>query len=119
MEDNPLNCEIESEIIGTTGAIVEVAENGRLAVEKVKNSPEEYYDLIFMDIRMPEMDGYQATKLIRKMEREDCQKIPVIAMTANAFADDTIRAREAGMNGHISKPVDMNRLFQIMENLML
>lgn len=119
VEDNPLNCEIESEIIGTTGAIVEIAENGRLAVEKVKNSPEEYYDLIFMDIRMPEMDGYQATKLIRKMERGDCQKIPVIAMTANAFADDTIRAREAGMNGHISKPVDMNRLFQIMENLML
>lgn len=85
VEDNPLNCEIESEIIGTTGAIVEIAENGRLAVEKVKNSPEEYYDLIFMDIRMPEMDGYQATKLIRKMERGDCQKIPVIAMTGKCI----------------------------------
>ena len=97
---------------------MEIAENGRLAVEKVKNSPEEYYDLIFMDIRMPEMDGYQATKLIRKMERGDCQKIPVIAMTANAFEEDRKHALDAGMDGFIMKPFRVDEMMKVIGEVM-
>lgn len=115
VEDNILNLEIESEIISTTGANVETAENGKIAVEMIESSEQGYYDLVFMDIRMPKMDGYEATARIRELDREDTKRVPIVAMTANAFADDAAMSRRAGMNDHVIKPLDISRLFATME----
>lgn len=104
VEDNELNREIAEELIGVTGASVESAEDGVQAVEMFKESAEGYYDLILMDVQMPHMDGYEATRCIRALGRSDAQKVPIFAMTANAFAEDVQKSREAGMNAHISKP---------------
>ena len=101
VEDNELNREIAEELIGATGASVESAEDGVQAVEKFKESAEGYYDLILMDVQMPHMDGYEATRCIRALGRSDAQKVPIFAMTANAFAEDVQKSREAGMNAHI------------------
>ena len=117
VEDNELNREIAREFLSMTGAELEEAVNGREAVEKVRSSPIHYYDLIFMDIQMPEMNGYEAARAIRSMEREDAG-LPIIAMTANAFADNIRMAREAGMNEHLSKPIDMKRLFYMMKKFL-
>ncbi len=114
-EDNDLNLEIASEIIKTTGAEVETAENGLEALKKLENTPPDYFDLIFMDIRMPKMDGYMVANEIRNSVRKDMQNIPIIAMTANAFADDITKSKDAGMNDHIAKPLKMNLIFQTME----
>lgn len=111
-EDNDLNLEIASEIIETTGAKVETAGNGLEVLEKLKNVSEDYFDLIFMDIRMPKMDGYMTANAIRSSGRKN---IPIIAMTANAFADDVTQSRAAGMNDHIAKPLKMSVIFQTME----
>ena len=92
-----------------TGAEVETAENGKIAVEKVEASPKGLYDLIFMDIQMPVMNGYEATAAIRSLPGEK-GKLPIVAMTANAFAEDVQLAKNTGMNGHIAKPLDMNKL---------
>ena len=105
VEDNELNREIAEELIGVTGASVESAEDGVQAVEMFKESAEGYYDLILMDVQMPHMDGYEATRCIRALGRSDAQKVPIFAMTANAFAEDVQKSREAGMNAHISKPL--------------
>lgn len=102
VEDNELNREIAEELIGVTGASVESAEDGVQAVEMFKESAEGYYDLILMDVQMPHMDGYEATRCIRALGRSDAQKVPIFAMTANAFAEDVQKSREAGMNAHIS-----------------
>ena len=110
VEDNELNREIAEELIGATGASVESAEDGVQAVEKFKESAEGYYDLILMDVQMPHMDGYEATRCIRALGRSDAQKVPIFAMTANAFAEDVQKSREAGMNAHISKPVSYTHL---------
>ena len=107
VEDNELNREIAEELIGATGASVESAEDGVQAVKKFKESAEGYYDLILMDVQMPHMDGYEATRCIRALGRSDAQKVPIFAMTANAFAEDVQKSREAGMNAHISKPLDI------------
>jgi len=115
VEDNVLNLEIASEIIETTGAKVETAGNGLEALKKLENMPINYFDLIFMDIRMPKLDGYKTANAIRSFGRRDIQDIPIIAMTANAFADDITQSRAAGMNDHIVKPLKMNLIFQIME----
>lgn len=115
VEDNDLNLEIASEIIETTGAKVETTGNGIEAVKKLESMPADYFDLIFMDIRMPKMDGYKAANEIRNSSRKDIRNIPIIAMTANAFADDIMRSRAAGMNDHIVKPLKMNLIFQTME----
>ena len=114
VEDNELNREIAEELIGVTGASVESAEDGVQAVEMFKESAEGYYDLILMDVQMPHMDGYEATRCIRALGRSDAQKVPIFAMTANAFAEDVQKSREAGMNAHISMPLDIRAVYKQM-----
>ncbi len=118
VEDNELNREIAVEIIGDMEASVETAENGREALEQYESRPSGYYDLIFMDIQMPVMNGYEAARAIRSSGKEDARDIPIIAMTANAFAEDVMESRQAGMNEHISKPLDLEELMQCMERWM-
>ncbi len=115
VEDNELNSEIAEEILKEVGFKVDVAENGRIAVEKIKESKVGDYDLILMDIQMPEMNGYEATKRIREFDNKDLANIPIIAMTANAFDEDKKTAIESGMNGHISKPIDVVTLINTIE----
>ena len=115
VEDNELNREIGVEILQMTGAEVETAENGKIAVEKVEASPKGSYDLIFMDIQMPVMNGYEATAAIRSLPGAK-GKLPIVAMTANAFAEDVQLAKNTGMNGHIAKPLDMNKLKDVLGN---
>lgn len=119
VEDNELNREIAEELIGATGASVESAEDGVQAVKKFKESAEGYYDLILMDVQMPHMDGYEATRCIRALGRSDAQKVPIFAMTANAFAEDVQKSREAGMNAHISKPLDIRAVYKQMNRYLL
>ncbi len=113
-EDNALNREIALELIGDTGAQVEPAEDGQQAVEAFSASPEGYYDLVLMDIQMPVMDGYEAVRRIRALPRQDAKKVCIAAMTANAFVEDIKRTRAAGMNEHLSKPVDIKRVEELM-----
>ena len=113
VEDNELNREIAVEFLAMTGAEIEEAVNGKQAVERMEASPPHYYDLILMDIQMPEMNGCEAAKRIRKLEREDSD-LPIIAMTANAFSADIRMTKEAGMNEHISKPIDLPKLYQVL-----
>ena len=115
VEDNELNREIAGEILQMTGTEVETAENGKIAVEKVEASPKGSYDLIFMDIQMPVMNGYEATAAIRSLPGAK-GKLPIVAMTANAFAEDVQLAKNTGMNGHIAKPLDMNKLNDVLKN---
>lgn len=115
VEDNLLNREIAYELLSTTGAIIETAENGLEAVNKVQSSAVGYYDLVFMDIQMPVMDGYSSVKAIRSLHRPDAAGLPVIAMSANAFSEDVHKSKEAGMNGHIAKPIDLNIVREVME----
>lgn len=110
VEDNELNIEVATELLDVVGIQVEQALNGELAVQCVQEHEPGYFDLIFMDIQMPVMNGYEAAKAIRASDREDLKEIPIIAMTADAFADDIRKAEESGMNGHISKPVDIEKL---------
>ncbi len=112
VEDNELNAEIAEEILKMAGLSVDYAANGRDAFEKVSKGIR--YDIIFMDIRMPVMDGYEATRLIRGLPLDYVKAVPIIAMTANAFAEDAIAAKKAGMNEHISKPIDLVRLGNIL-----
>lgn len=109
VEDNDLNREIASEIIGMTGVEVETAENGKEAIEKIENCSEDWYDLVFMDIQMPVMNGYETTAVIRTLPGKKGQ-VPIIAMTANAFAEDVQMAKNTGMNGHIAKPLEFDKL---------
>ncbi len=115
VDDNELNREIAVEILGMMELEVETAADGREAVKKFADSEPGYYEMIFMDIQMPVMDGYAATAEIRKLAREDAQEIPIVAVTANAFAEDVRNAQEAGMNGHIAKPMEMGRLREILD----
>lgn len=110
VEDNELNIEVAAELLDVVGIQVEQALNGKLAVECALEHGPGYFDLIFMDIQMPVMNGYEAARAIRASGREDLAKIPIIAMTADAFANDIRQAEEAGMNGHISKPIDIEKL---------
>ena len=114
VEDNELNREIATEIIGMTGVTIDSAENGKIAVEKVMEAPEKWYDLIFMDIQMPIMNGYEATAAIRSLAGSR-GKVPIIAMTANAFAEDVQLAKNTGMNEHIAKPLDLNKLNDVLK----
>ncbi|KUJ30162.1 hypothetical protein AR437_07495 [Christensenella hongkongensis] len=114
VEDNEINGEIMRELIRMSGLQVEWARNGKEAVEMVGASEEGYYDIILMDVQMPYMNGYEATAAIRNMDRKDVRKLPIVAMTANAFAEDVDHARNAGMNEHIAKPVDLGCLSEIM-----
>lgn len=110
VEDNALNAEIMKEILTMAGATVEIASNGKAAVEAFEASYKNYYDYILMDIQMPIMDGYSAAKKIRSLERPDAEKIIILAMTAHAFLQDIEKAKQAGMDGHVSKPIDMKAL---------
>ena len=114
VEDNKLNREIAVEILGMTGVAIDIAENGKTAVEKVANAPENRYDLAFMDIQMPIMNGYEATAAIRALPGKR-GKVPIIAMTANAFAEDVQLAKNTGMNEHIAKPLDMTKLNAVLK----
>ena len=109
-EDNELNAEIAIELLSETGFIIERAENGVDCIEMLNNAEEDYYSLILMDIQMPIMNGYEATKRIRGLKDENKSKIPIIAMTANAFEEDKKMALASGMNDHVAKPIDMNIL---------
>ena len=113
-EDNLINREIALEILGMTGAEVDSAENGAEAVRLFEASEPGAYSLILMDVQMPVMNGYEATGKIRASGRADGSSLPIYAMTANTFAEDVARAREAGMNGHIAKPIDINALMQVL-----
>ena len=114
VEDNDLNREIATEILGMTGVTVETAENGKIAVEKVAAAPENWYRLVLMDIQMPVMNGYEATAAIRSLPGSR-GKVPIIAMTANAFAEDVQLAKNTGMNEHIAKPLDLNKLNDVLK----
>ena len=114
VEDNELNLEIAMEMLSLTGVQVETAENGARAVEIFENSPENHFDLILMDVQMPVMNGYEAVKRIRRLPRKDAESIWIVAMTANAFVEDIRASREAGMNEHLSKPIDVKHLKDIL-----
>ena len=115
VEDNELNREIAKEIIEMTGAAVDVAENGQEAIEMMNRAEGNGYDLTFMDIQMPVMNGYEAAAGIRSLSDERKANSPIIAMTANAFAEDVILAKNAGMNEHLAKPLDMNKLNDVLK----
>ena len=117
VEDNELNREIAKEIIGMTGVSIECAENGREAVEKFTAAPVGYYDLIFMDIQMPLMNGYETTAAIRAQTLHGGQTIPIVAMTANAFEEDRKKAFECGMNGYIVKPIDRKSISKVLDQI--
>ncbi len=116
-EDDELNVEIAATLLGREGMKVESAENGKVAVEKFEASESGYYDAILMDIRMPVMDGLDAAKNIRRSSHPDAKKIPIVAMTANAFDEDMKKSVESGMNGHLSKPIDMNKVREILAKI--
>ena len=116
-EDMPVNAEIMMMVLQMREIEADLAENGKIAVEKFQSSPENYYDAILMDMRMPEMDGLEATQKIRALNRPDAKKIPIIALTANAFDEDVQRSLQAGLNAHLSKPVEPDVLFETLENM--
>ena len=115
VEDNELNSVIAYEILSRAGFAVEEAADGSIALKMVKDRPEFYYDLVLMDIQMPIMDGYEATKAIRSLPRRDVTSLPILAMTANAFEEDKERALQNGMNGHIAKPIYIDVLYKTLQ----
>lgn len=117
-EDNELNREIAVELLKEEGFILDTAEDGTIAVEKMRTAKPGQYDLILMDIQMPIMDGYEATRQIRKLENPETANIPIVAITANAFEEDRQKALEAGMNEHVSKPIDLERLLEVLKNVL-
>ena len=116
-EDMPVNAEIMMMVLQMREIDADLAENGKIALDMFANSPENYYDAILMDMRMPEMDGLEATQRIRALNRPDAKKIPIIALTANAFDEDVQRSLQAGLNAHLSKPVEPDVLFETLENM--
>ena len=118
VEDNIINREITLELLSMTNASVDTAEDGSKAVEAFESAGEGYYDLILMDIQMPVMDGYAAARAIRSSKRADAGSVRIIAMTANTFAEDVARARDAGMDGHLAKPIDIPLLMQVLRQIL-
>ena len=116
-EDVVINAEIMKEIIKMREASIDHAENGRIVVDMFEKSPEGFYDAVLMDVRMPEMDGLEAAKAIRALDRPDAKIVPIIALTANAFDEDVQRSLQVGMNAHLSKPVESEHLYQTLEEL--
>ncbi len=115
MEDNELNQEIALALLEDAGFQTETAQNGQEAVELVKNAPPDHYQVILMDVQMPVMNGYEATRAIRALPGPRAS-IPILAMTANAFDEDRQRALDAGMNGHIPKPIDVKFLLDTLQD---
>ncbi len=116
-EDHPLNVEVAKKLLESRGFTVDVAENGLRALEMFTTTAVGYYDAILMDIRMPEMDGLQASYSIRRWRKDDAKTIPIVAMTANAFDDDVHKSKAAGMNAHLAKPVEPQQLYQLLYDL--
>jgi len=116
-EDMKVNAEIMLMVLEMREMQVELAENGLIALEKFEASEEGHFDAILMDMRMPEMDGLEATRRIRELDREDAKNVPIIALTANAFDEDVQRSLQAGMNAHLSKPVQPEVLYDTLESL--
>lgn len=114
VEDNALNQEIAKFMLEEAGAVVDTADDGAEAVKKATDSPDKVYDVILMDIMMPEMDGYEATRAIRAAEQKENRHTPIIAMTANAFVEDIEKCKAAGMDDHIPKPMDVNRVMSVI-----
>ncbi len=118
VEDNDMNQEIAAAILEGSGFTTQIAGNGQIAVDMLKKSEPGYYQLVLMDVQMPVMNGYEATKEIRKLENKDLASIPIIAMTANAFEEDRQEALKCGMNGHIAKPIDIKKLFDTLDKIL-
>ena len=118
VEDNALNRELAQEILKEAGFVVDTAEDGEIAVQKMKQAAPGQYDLILMDIQMPKMDGYEATRQIRALPDAAKAGIPIFAMTANAFEEDRQNALKAGMDGHIAKPLDIPHLLQVLTDVL-
>ena len=118
VEDNMVNMEIANMILQDNGFAVETAENGKIALDMVSSSEPGYYDAVLMDIQMPIMDGYEATREIRALSNKDLANIPILAMTANAFKEDERAVMEAGMQAHIAKPVDVDQLLKTLASVL-
>ena len=110
-----MNTEIASMLLKDKEMLVETAENGNIGLDKYKASPKDYYDIVLMDIRMPEMDGLEATRQIRALKRRDAKRTPIIAMTADAFEESIRAAKEAGMDDYITKPVEPGKIFETLQ----
>ena len=119
VEDHPLNIEIAKKILESKNMTIEVATDGLSATEIFTSKGDNYFDAILMDIRMPVMDGFQSTNIIRGMDNEYAKNIPIIAMTANDFNDDIDNAKEAGMNAHLAKPIESDILFHTLNILIV
>jgi CheY-like chemotaxis protein len=117
VEDNELNREIATAILEEAGMAIDTATDGTEAVDIMYKAPEDQYDLIFMDIQMPKMDGYTATREIRTLKNNKKANIPIVAMTANAFEEDKKKAFEAGMNGHIAKPISIEEIAKVLDEI--
>ena len=118
VEDNEINMEILEAMLEMTGVQTEKATDGQEAVKMVHDHPDGYYDLIFMDIQMPVMDGYEATRQIRRMDKSCASSLPIFAVSANALASDIQNSMEAGMNGHIAKPIDIKNLYATLRSVL-
>ena len=118
VEDNELNREIAVELLQQVGAQVDTAANGELGVKKFRSAPEHFYALILMDVQMPVMDGLSAARVIRALPRGDAAQVPIVAMTADAFAEDVAAAKRAGMNAHIAKPIELQQLYRTIQKLL-
>ncbi len=117
VEDNEINQQIACEMLKFLGVNPELAENGKQAVDMVEHHPAGYYDLVFMDIQMPVMNGYEAAGKIRSLKKDDMRELPIIAMTADAFSEDVQRAKKAGMDGHLAKPISIQQLKEVLAGI--
>jgi CheY-like chemotaxis protein len=117
-EDNDLNAEIAMEILEEVGFTIDRAEDGRICVQMIKDAKENFYDLVLMDVQMPNMNGYEATKAIRALSNPKKADIPILAMTANAFEEDKREAYRCGMNGHLAKPINVPELMKAITSLL-
>jgi CheY-like chemotaxis protein len=118
VDDMPINRTIAQKLLEKVGFMVETSENGKDAVDKIKDAGAGYYDAVLMDIQMPVMNGYEATEAIRDLPEDDKNNIPIIAMTANAFSEDVKKARDAGMNAHIAKPIDVKNMMDTLKSVL-
>lgn len=117
VEDNEINIEITRNILIHKNFMVDIAENGKAGVEQFLKHEPGYYDVILMDIRMPVMDGLAATRCIRESDHSDSKTVPIVAMTANVFEEDVKKSFDAGMNAHLSKPVDIKQMYAVLDEL--
>ena len=117
VEDNEINCEIVEFMLKAAGAEVVTANDGKDAVDVFKGSKPGTFDCVLMDLMMPVMSGYEATRVIRGLDRSDAKTIPIIALSANAFEEDVAMAKDAGMDEHLAKPVDIKKMFKVMSRL--